>query len=67
MRARNAVARLGSGAGGKNAMIAKHVKGLEFLMKKHRVSLFFGFGRVTVGRRTACTRWKWIRIARKAR
>ncbi len=31
----------------KNAVIGKHVKGLEFLMKKHRVSTFSGFGRVT--------------------
>jgi dihydrolipoamide dehydrogenase len=31
----------------KNAVIAKHVKGLEFLMKKHRVSTLPGFGRVT--------------------
>jgi dihydrolipoamide dehydrogenase len=31
----------------KNAIIAKHVKGLEFLMKKHRVSTLSGFGRVT--------------------
>jgi dihydrolipoamide dehydrogenase len=31
----------------KNAIITKHVKGLEFLMKKHRVSTLSGFGRVT--------------------
>ena len=31
----------------KNAIVAKHVKGLEFLMKKHRVSTLSGFGRVT--------------------
>jgi dihydrolipoamide dehydrogenase len=31
----------------KNAIIAKHVKGLEFLMKKHKIALFSGFGRVT--------------------
>jgi dihydrolipoamide dehydrogenase len=31
----------------KNAIIARHVKGLEFLMKKHRVSTLSGFGRVT--------------------
>jgi len=33
----------------KNAVIAKHVKGLEFLMKKHRVSTLPGFGRVLGG------------------
>ncbi|MGA3131221.1 MAG: dihydrolipoyl dehydrogenase [Terracidiphilus sp.] len=33
----------------KNAIITKHVKGLEFLMKKHRVSLFSGFGRMLGG------------------
>ncbi|MGB0065846.1 MAG: dihydrolipoyl dehydrogenase [Terracidiphilus sp.] len=33
----------------KNAIVAKHVKGLEFLMKKHRVSTLSGFGRVTGG------------------
>jgi dihydrolipoamide dehydrogenase len=33
----------------KNAIIAKHVKGLEFLMKKHRVSTLSGFGRVLGG------------------
>jgi dihydrolipoamide dehydrogenase len=31
----------------KNAIIKKHVNGLEFLMKKHRVSTLSGFGRVT--------------------
>ena len=31
----------------KNAIITKHVKGLEFLMKKHKVSVLSGFGRVT--------------------
>jgi dihydrolipoamide dehydrogenase len=31
----------------KNAIVAKHVKGLDFLMKKHKVALFSGFGRVT--------------------
>ena len=31
----------------KNAIIAKHVRGLEFLMKKHKIALFSGFGRVT--------------------
>jgi dihydrolipoamide dehydrogenase len=31
----------------KNAIITKHVRGLEFLMKKHRVSTLSGFGRVT--------------------
>ncbi len=33
----------------KNAVITKHVKGLEFLMKKHRVSTLSGFGRVLGG------------------
>jgi dihydrolipoamide dehydrogenase len=31
----------------KNAIIAKHVKGLEFLMKKHKLSVISGFGRLT--------------------
>ncbi len=31
----------------KNAIIAKHVKGLEFLMKKHRIAVIAGFGRLT--------------------
>ena len=31
----------------KNGIIAKHVKGLEFLMKKNRVSTLSGFGRLT--------------------
>jgi dihydrolipoamide dehydrogenase len=31
----------------KNAIIAKHVKGLEFLMKKHKIAVFSGFGRLT--------------------
>jgi len=31
----------------KNAVIAKHVKGLEFLMKKHKIAVFSGFGRAT--------------------
>jgi dihydrolipoamide dehydrogenase len=31
----------------KNAIIAKHVKGLEFLMKKHKISVIAGFGRLT--------------------
>ncbi len=31
----------------KTAIISKHVKGLEFLMKKHRVSTLSGFGRVS--------------------
>ena len=31
----------------KNAIVTKHVKGLEFLMKKHKIALFSGFGRVT--------------------
>jgi dihydrolipoamide dehydrogenase len=31
----------------KNAIITKHVKGLEFLMKKHKIAVLSGFGRVT--------------------
>ena len=31
----------------KNAVIAKHVKGLEFLMKKHKIAVISGFGRLT--------------------
>jgi dihydrolipoamide dehydrogenase len=31
----------------KNAVIGKHVKGLEFLMKKHKITVVPGFGRVT--------------------
>ena len=31
----------------KNDIITKHAKGLDFLMKKHRVSTLSGFGRVT--------------------
>ena len=31
----------------KNAIIAKHVKGLEFLMKKNKVTVIAGFGRLT--------------------
>jgi len=31
----------------KNAVIAKHVKGLEFLMKKHKIAVLPGFGRMT--------------------
>ena len=31
----------------KTAVIAKHVKGLEFLMKKHRISVVPGFARLT--------------------
>jgi dihydrolipoamide dehydrogenase len=31
----------------KNAIIAKHVKGLEFLMKKHKVSVIPGYARLT--------------------
>ena len=31
----------------KNDIIVKHAKGLDFLMKKHRVSTLSGFGRVT--------------------
>jgi dihydrolipoamide dehydrogenase len=31
----------------KSAVITKHVKGLEFLMKKHKIAVFSGFGRLT--------------------
>ena len=31
----------------KSAIITKHVKGLEFLMKKHKIAVVPGFGRVT--------------------
>jgi dihydrolipoamide dehydrogenase len=31
----------------KSAIITKHVKGLEFLMKKHKIAVVSGFGRVT--------------------
>jgi len=31
----------------KNAIIAKHVNGLEFLMKKHKIAVLSGFGRLT--------------------
>ena len=31
----------------KNAVIAKHVKGLEFLMKKHKIAVIPGFARLT--------------------
>jgi dihydrolipoamide dehydrogenase len=30
----------------KNAIITKHVKGLEFLMKKHKIAVIAGFGRL---------------------
>ncbi len=33
----------------KNAIITKHVKGLEFLMKKHKIQVFPGFGRLLGG------------------
>jgi dihydrolipoamide dehydrogenase len=33
----------------KNAIITKHVKGLEFLMKKNKVTVLPGFGRLTGG------------------
>lgn len=33
----------------KDAIVTKHAKGLEFLMKKHRVSTLSGFGRLTGG------------------
>jgi len=31
----------------KSAVITKHVKGLEFLMKKHKITVISGFGRLT--------------------
>jgi dihydrolipoamide dehydrogenase len=31
----------------KNGIVAKHVRGLEFLMKKHKVTVVTGFGRLT--------------------
>ena len=31
----------------KNAIVTKHVKGLEFLMKKHKIAVISGFGRLT--------------------
>jgi dihydrolipoamide dehydrogenase len=31
----------------KNSIIAKHVKGLEYLMKKHKIATFTGYGRLT--------------------
>lgn len=31
----------------KNSIITKHVKGLEFLMKKHKIAVISGFGRLT--------------------
>jgi dihydrolipoamide dehydrogenase len=33
----------------KNAIVTKHVNGLQFLMRKHKIALFSGFGRVTGG------------------
>ena len=33
----------------KNAIITKHVKGLEFLMRKHKITVVAGFGRLTGG------------------
>ncbi len=35
----------------KHAIITKHVKGLEFLMKKHKIAVIPGFGRLTGGAR----------------
>jgi dihydrolipoyl dehydrogenase len=35
----------------KNAIISKHVKGLEFLMRKHKIAVIAGFGRLTGGAR----------------
>ena len=31
----------------KNAIVAKHTKGLEFLMKKHKITVIAGYGRLT--------------------
>ena len=31
----------------KNAIVARHVKGLEFLMKKHKIAVIAGYGRLT--------------------
>lgn len=31
----------------KNAIITRHVKGLEFLMKKHKIAVISGYGRLT--------------------
>jgi len=31
----------------KNAIVTRHVKGLEFLMKKHKIAVIAGFGRLT--------------------
>jgi dihydrolipoamide dehydrogenase len=31
----------------KNAIVTKHAKGLDFLMKKHKIARFEGFGRLT--------------------
>jgi dihydrolipoamide dehydrogenase len=31
----------------KNAIVTRHVKGLEFLMKKHKIAVVAGFGRLT--------------------
>jgi dihydrolipoamide dehydrogenase len=31
----------------KNSIVAKHVKGLEFLMKKHKIAVIAGYGRLT--------------------
>src|SRR5271166_584543 len=31
----------------KDAIITKHVKGLEFLMKKHKIAVIAGYGRLT--------------------
>ncbi len=37
----------------KSAIIAKHVKGLEFLMKKHKIAVIPGYARLTGGARDA--------------
>jgi dihydrolipoamide dehydrogenase len=46
-RHRDAHARLGRRAARKNGIIAKHVKGLEFLMKKHKIAVINGYARLT--------------------
>ncbi len=47
-RHRHAATRLGRGAKKrKNAIINKHTKGLEFLMKKNKVTVISGYGKLT--------------------
>ena len=40
----------------KDGIITKHVKGLEFLMKKHKIAVIAGTGDSPGRRRLACTR-----------